>query len=210
MLYIVVFFFKQKTAYEMRISDWSSDVCSSDLRIIRPDLAGSARSTEAPKDLSIENHVESLVHILDALGIEKAHVLANSMGTIVAQHLAVNHPSRVGSLALFGPLLAPPEAAREPTRKRAQLSRTGATGMQEIADAIAQGATSKQTKDERPAVIALVRESIMRQPAEGYALNCEALAKAQAADIKNRSEEHTSELQSLMRISYAVFCLNKK
>src|SRR3546814_7618778 len=28
-----VFFFKQKTAYEMRISDWSSDVCSSDLRV---------------------------------------------------------------------------------------------------------------------------------------------------------------------------------
>src|SRR3546814_10890913 len=27
-------FFKQKTAYEMRISDWSSDVCSSDLRVI--------------------------------------------------------------------------------------------------------------------------------------------------------------------------------
>src|SRR3546814_4998147 len=31
-LLIVFFFFKQKTAYEMRISDWSSDVCSSDLR----------------------------------------------------------------------------------------------------------------------------------------------------------------------------------
>src|SRR3546814_5002805 len=30
-LYITFFFFKQKTAYEMRISDWSSDVCSSDL-----------------------------------------------------------------------------------------------------------------------------------------------------------------------------------
>src|SRR3546814_8258003 len=30
-----VFFFKQKTAYEMRISDWSSDVCSSDLDIVR-------------------------------------------------------------------------------------------------------------------------------------------------------------------------------
>src|SRR3546814_4077691 len=29
--FCVVFFFKQKTAYEMRISDWSSDVCSSDL-----------------------------------------------------------------------------------------------------------------------------------------------------------------------------------
>src|SRR3546814_9555511 len=30
-LVCVFFFFKQKTAYEMRISDWSSDVCSSDL-----------------------------------------------------------------------------------------------------------------------------------------------------------------------------------
>src|SRR3546814_6570716 len=29
--FVYVFFFKQKTAYEMRISDWSSDVCSSDL-----------------------------------------------------------------------------------------------------------------------------------------------------------------------------------
>src|SRR3546814_1071890 len=35
MVYVVqVFFFKQKTAYEMRISDWSSDVCSSDLTLI--------------------------------------------------------------------------------------------------------------------------------------------------------------------------------
>src|SRR3546814_3230019 len=30
---ILFFFFKQKTAYEMRISDWSSDVCSSDLSV---------------------------------------------------------------------------------------------------------------------------------------------------------------------------------
>src|SRR3546814_6097916 len=34
---VVFFFFKQKTAYEMRISDWSSDVCSSDLAAPTPD-----------------------------------------------------------------------------------------------------------------------------------------------------------------------------
>src|SRR3546814_2323769 len=33
MCLVILFFFKQKTAYEMRISDWSSDVCSSDLRL---------------------------------------------------------------------------------------------------------------------------------------------------------------------------------
>src|SRR3546814_2334861 len=43
----IVFFLKQKTAYEMRISDWSSDVCSSDLppRAARPDQARSAFAT---------------------------------------------------------------------------------------------------------------------------------------------------------------------
>src|SRR3546814_8851787 len=34
-MYFIFFFFKQKTAYEMRISDWSSDVCSSDLYTFR-------------------------------------------------------------------------------------------------------------------------------------------------------------------------------
>src|SRR3546814_2542925 len=37
------FFFKQKTAYEMRISDWSSDVCSSDLTMALPAIIESDR-----------------------------------------------------------------------------------------------------------------------------------------------------------------------
>src|SRR3546814_8027917 len=39
--------FKQKTAYEMRISDWSSDVCSSDLRVIGSDFRRSG-AVDAP------------------------------------------------------------------------------------------------------------------------------------------------------------------
>src|SRR3546814_20174339 len=42
---LVFFFFKQKTAYEMRISDWSSDVCSSDLLgVLGDDRVGMARA----------------------------------------------------------------------------------------------------------------------------------------------------------------------
>src|SRR3546814_4174520 len=41
------FFFKQKTAYEMRISDWSSDVCSSDLYIAQ--VVNHARQRDAPE-----------------------------------------------------------------------------------------------------------------------------------------------------------------
>src|SRR3546814_3925314 len=49
-LFLVFFFFKQKTAYEMRISDWSSDVCSSDLgaREVFPALSASQDSARAP------------------------------------------------------------------------------------------------------------------------------------------------------------------
>src|SRR3546814_4027531 len=50
---------------------------------------------------------------------------------------------------------------------------------------------------------------------EGATLNMELTAAVdsamqQAVEVIRRSEEHTSELQSLMRISYAVFCLKKK
>src|SRR3546814_8795733 len=38
---MLFFFFKQKTAYEMRIIDWSSDVCSSDLSLLAGSLLGS-------------------------------------------------------------------------------------------------------------------------------------------------------------------------
>src|SRR3546814_8976821 len=56
-----VFFFKQKTAYEMRISDWSSDVCSSDLRSlyqnrrVEGDYQGDARRARG-KDARPSDH----------------------------------------------------------------------------------------------------------------------------------------------------------
>src|SRR3546814_9391982 len=43
-----------------------------------------------------------------------------------------------------------------------------------------------------------------------YHRNWEQLRSLDNVDAEDRSEEHTSELQSLMRISYAVFCLKKK
>src|SRR3546814_13932475 len=46
-LFVSVFLFKQKTAYEMRISDWSSDVCSSDLGVRDPGRAPQCRQPAA-------------------------------------------------------------------------------------------------------------------------------------------------------------------
>lgn len=156
----------------------------SDFRVIRPDLPGSARSPLLAERLSIEGYAASLEALLAELGVESVHVMAHSLGTVVAQHLAVRNPGKIKSLALFGPLVAPPEAARPNIVARAAAARSGAAAMQEIADAIVKGATSPETKAEQPAVLALVRESVMRQPPEGYAQSCEALAAAQSAEIE--------------------------
>src|SRR3546814_2093687 len=53
-MFLFFFFFKQKTAYEMRISDWSSDVCSSDLPRHMEDLRLERRQTRARRRFAAE------------------------------------------------------------------------------------------------------------------------------------------------------------
>src|SRR3546814_4515452 len=110
------FFFKQKTAYEMRISDWSSDVCSSDLR----------------KKLWTRRLTNCRV------------LLVNNSQQARPWH-------------------------------RSFLSRSAAFWSASVKMAASTRSSAKT-----------------------------------ASPGTSRSEEHTSELQSLMRISYAVFCLKKK
>src|SRR3546814_1817267 len=113
---MLFFFFKQKTAYEMRISDWSSDVCSSDL-----------------------DHV----------------------GPVVRRQIAIERLLAVDRLA-------------------------DAVGDQGIGGP--QQAVAEQRDDD----------------------DSQGADRRHFAVCKQQTEEHTSELQSLMRISYAVFCLKKK
>src|SRR3546814_9265121 len=112
-----MFFCKQMTAYEMRISDWSSDVRSADLLF--------------------------LVERRDQPGL---HAEARDFEIVVLDR---QRPARIGKLRLIGP-----------------------------------------------------REHVIARDF-GFGRN-------QHGRVIVRSEEHTSELQSLMHISYAVFCLKKK
>ena len=153
-------------------------------RVLRVDLPGSGRSQAAEGPLSIARFVEALAMVCSRLGITHAHFVAHSMGTIVCQHLAVAQPKLVRSLALFGPLAAPTDTARNGIRARAGKARSeGTAGMQDITEALLQGALSNDTRQRLPLALAFVRESLMRQSGEAYARSCEALAEAQAADV---------------------------
>lgn len=150
-------------------------------RCIRPDLPGAGRSPlPASGQLTIATLVESLLRMLQVLGVERARFVGHSMGTILCQHIAVQQPRLVQGLALFGPLAAPPDQARAGLKARAETAR--AEGMGDIADAIVNAATAAATRERNPVAAALVRESVMRQDPKGYAANCEALAAAEAAD----------------------------
>jgi pimeloyl-ACP methyl ester carboxylesterase len=149
-------------------------------RTIRPDLPGSGR-TPVSGSLTIQSMVDAVVKAARAVGAERAHFVGHSMGTIVCQHIAEQHPELVRSLALFGPIHQPPEPARKGLGDRAAKAR--GEGMAGIADQIVQATLSGDTKSNAPVAVALVREFIMRQDAEGYAKNCEALAAAQPANL---------------------------
>src|SRR3546814_6215850 len=116
-MYMFVFFCKQKTAYEMRISDWSSDVCSSDL---------------------------SCSSVIESLNAWMIFLKSASPWAVV--------------------------------RKHGKLSRMCTPRLRIIANS----------------------------------RSCSGWSSRKKVFHTDRSEEHTSELQSLMRISYAVFCLKKK
>src|SRR3546814_8584274 len=133
-VFFVFFFFKQKTAYEMRISDWSSDVCSSDLGF---------KTVNDTHGHAVGDDVLKTFASAASASIRKSDSLCRVGGDEFIILMTTASPARGYSAA---------------EHLHARLSRIMETLPFEV----------------------------------------------------TRSEEHTSELQSLMRTSYAVFCLKKK
>ena len=77
-------------------------------RVIAPDMVGFGFS-DRPKGVvtSIETWVKQAVGLIDALGIQKAHVVGNSFGGAIALAMAIGHPERVGRLVLMGSVGVP-------------------------------------------------------------------------------------------------------
>ncbi|WP_395503442.1 alpha/beta fold hydrolase [Ectopseudomonas mendocina] len=72
-----------------------------DYRVIALDLPGFGDSDLPPGSYDVGTQAERLANILDAMGIQQAHVLGNSMGGQIAALYAARYPDRVRSLALF-------------------------------------------------------------------------------------------------------------
>src|SRR3546814_1278610 len=150
------FVFKPKTACDVRISDWSSDVCSSDL-------------------LRLDGRAEP-VHLLLALVSGGVH--SGEAGNATSAKLE-----------------------KLSTQWMDSMLRKDKVRLEELMAPEFVLHTAHPTYPETP-----------REMWLDNLFNHLVIDPWQQTDIfsGNRSEEHTSELQSLMRISYAVFCLKKK
>src|SRR3546814_6558783 len=85
------FFFKQKTAYEMRISDWSSDVCSSDLRSGSRNTWGDSVNLDedAVRSYIVDNALMWMrdYHV-DGLRLDAVHALHDERPTHILREIA--------------------------------------------------------------------------------------------------------------------------
>src|SRR3546814_4327892 len=141
------FCFKQKTAYEMRISDWSSDVCSSDLI--------GARRLLRWRELAL----------IGFIGLDRQRRGGAPLPGVGGQHRIIEMDARRAVHQRMMDLLEGRDLpVGQPRYQRDLPQRSGAI--------------------EQPGM----------EP------------RGQLEHLAIRSEEHTSELQSLMRNSYAVFC----
>lgn len=68
------------------------------------DLPGHGESTKEIRIGDLAELAETVVHAMDALGLERAHLVGHSLGAGTALQLALTHPARVASLALIAPV----------------------------------------------------------------------------------------------------------
>lgn len=153
---------------------------SPSFRVVVPDLRGCGGSDKGP--VTIEALVADVVELIDGVGLENVHLVGHSLGTVVVQRLAVEHPQMVRSIALIGPIEAAPEAAKAAIRDRAEQARKA--GLGGIADATVRVGTSPETKRNHPELAAFVRELVMRQDPETYAQTCEMITGLEPAEIE--------------------------
>ena len=72
-------------------------------RVIVPDLPGFGHSDHPPEPLAVPALADALRTVLDVLGVERAHILGNSLGAQVTAEFAMRFPERTASAILVGP-----------------------------------------------------------------------------------------------------------
>jgi len=150
---------------------WEAQVraLESHFRVLRYDTRGHGQSETPPVPYTLERLGEDALGLLDVLGIEKVHWVGLSMGGMIGQAIALDHPHRLLSLSLCDTSAIIPGEAQPIWEERIEGVRQ--RGMSSQLEATMERWFTPSFLRLNPPALTLIQEEFMATPAEGY-LGC--------------------------------------
>src|SRR5918996_1349973 len=163
---------------------WSAQVeqLQSTFRLIRYDTRGHGGSSVPGGEYTLEELGEDAMHVLDAVGVEEAHICGLSLGGLTAMWLGVYQPSRVRGLIVAD------TAARIGTTERwiERAAKARAEGMTAIADLNMGNWFTAAYREKEPETVARIHRMVAACHPDGYIGCCAALRDADLRDVIDR------------------------
>ncbi|MFL6621359.1 MAG: 3-oxoadipate enol-lactonase [Sulfurifustaceae bacterium] len=151
-------------------------------RVLRYDTRGHGASAVTPGPYTIEALARDVVHLLDALEIERAHFCGLSMGGMTGMWLGVHHADRVDRLVLCntGARVGTPELWK------ARIEKTQNEGMAAVADGVIERWLTPAFREREPEAVQHMRRMIEATAPAGYAACCAAIRDMDQRDTVSR------------------------
>jgi 3-oxoadipate enol-lactonase len=147
-----------------------ADTCT----VIRVDTRGHGGSEVVGGSFSLDDLVGDAVRLIDELQFDRVAWIGLSLGGMIGQGIAIEHPARVDRLVLANTVSRLSEDARAMWRERTRIARSG--GMAALADLIMTRYFSEEFRRSRGDVVERFRHDVLSIDAPGYAACCEAIA----------------------------------
>jgi 3-oxoadipate enol-lactonase/4-carboxymuconolactone decarboxylase len=162
----------------LHVFDPQAAALARDHRVIRMDLRGHGLSGVTAGPVTMSRHAQDALALLDALGVQRAHVVGLSIGGRIAQQMAAEAPERVASLVLMDTAaeFPPPEAWQQ------RIEIATAQGMAGLVDMV----IPRWVVDASLASAQGLRRMLLATDPQGYAASAAALRDARAAEIAGR------------------------
>lgn len=163
--------FSNSIGTTLQMWDAQAAALSARWRCLRYDTRGHGRSPVVDRPIGIDDLAGDLAGLLDALGIDQAHVVGLSLGGMTAQAMAALHPQRVNGLVLMATAAHLPPA--EAWAQRAETVRRD--GMAAIVDAVITRWFTPRFAQAQPGQVEPVRRRFLEMDPRGYAACCEVI-----------------------------------
>jgi len=150
-------------------------------RLVLVDNRGSGHSDPAAGSFRVADMAADVVAVLDGAGIRRAHIMGVSLGGMVAQQLAVDHPERVDGLVLVSTTPGWPLAYPMPAASMRLLAATGSLTPEVALRRHSENALSARTLQGQPEIVDRLVDHQRSRPADRRAQSAQASAGARYA-----------------------------